>query len=133
MCILCHEMIGTKDQLVYDNLIRIRIKSFTGNAFDITVQMAVHLVSIRHELHWLNALPSCPLLTHYWHINMGSNCLWIRRRLIRRKKSFKIWGAINTCHGRNYDLIDKQMSKIETIRLVGECHIVRNIMVTLGI
>ena len=54
-------MIGTEDQLVYDNLIRIRIKSFTGNAFDITVQMAVHLVSIRHELHWLSALSSCPI------------------------------------------------------------------------
>jgi len=125
-------MIGTEDQLVYDNLIRIRIKSSTGNAFYITVQMAVHLVSILHDLHWLSALSSCPLLTHYWHTNMGSNCLRIRRRLTRIK-SFKIWGAINTCHGRNYYLIDKQMDKIETIRLVGECHIVRNIMVTLGI
>ena len=48
-------MIGTEDQLVYDNLIRIRIKSSTGNAFYITVQMAVHLVSI---LHWLNSYPA---------------------------------------------------------------------------
>ena len=92
-------MIGTEDQL-YDNLIRIRIKTSTGNAFYITVQMAVHLVSILHELHWLNALSSCPLLTHYWHINMGSNCLLMKRRLMRIK-SFKILGAINTCHGRN--------------------------------
>ena len=42
-----------------------------------------------------------------------------------RIKSFKIWGAINTCHGRNYYLVDEQMIKIETIRLVGECQIVR--------
>jgi hypothetical protein len=91
-------MIGTKDQLVYDS---IRIKTSTGNAFYITVQMAVHLVSILHELYWLNALSSCPLLTHYWHINVGINCLRIKRRLMRIK-SFKIWGAINTCHGRNY-------------------------------
>jgi len=104
------------------NLIRIRIKSSIGNAFYITVQMEVLLVSILHELLWLHALPSYPLLTHYWHINMGSNCLQIRRRLMRRK-SFKTWGAINTCHGRKYYLIDKQMSKIETIRLVGECQI----------
>ena len=55
-------MIGTEDQLLYDNLIRIRIKSSTGNAFYITVQMAVHLVSILHELRRLNTLPSRPLL-----------------------------------------------------------------------
>ena len=124
-------MIVTEDQLIYNNLIRIRIKSSIGNAFYITVQMEVLLVSILHELLWLHALPSYPLLTHYWHTNMGSNCLRIRRRLTRIK-SFKIWGAINTCHGRNYYLIDKQMDKIETIRLVGECQIVRNIMVTRG-
>ena len=68
------------------------------------------------------------ILAHYWHTNtMGSNCLRISRRLGR--KSFKIRGTINTCHGRN----NKQMIKIETIRLVGECQIVRNIMITRGI